>query len=97
MPIKETPDGVILYVKVTPNAVKTKMGSIEVGQFHAVLKIFIQEPAVDGKANKAIVHFLQNLFNCPKTAISIESGQLLRLKSVLMIGFNAHDIIKKII
>ncbi|HCU06051.1 MAG TPA: YggU family protein [Holosporales bacterium] len=97
MPIKETLDGVILYIKVTPNAVKNKIGSIEAGQFHTTLKIFIQEPAVDGKANKAVIHFLQNLFNCPKNAISIQSGQLQRAKSVLITGFNAKDIIKKII
>lgn len=97
MPIKETLDGVILYIKVTPNAVKNRVGNIEAGQFHPTLKIFIQEPAVDGKANKAVVLFLQNLLNCPKSRISIQSGQLQRSKSVLIIGLNAKDVIKKII
>lgn len=97
MPIKETSDGVLLYIKVTPNAAKSRMGPIETGQFHPVLKVFIQEPAVDGKANKAILNFLHRLFKHPKSDFSIQSGQLQRSKNVLITGLNTKDIIKHII
>ncbi len=97
MPIKETPEGVILYIKVTPNAAKSRIGPIEAGQFHPVLKVFIHDPAVDGKANKAVIDYFHKLFKCPKSALSIQSGQLQRLKTILITDLNAKDIIKRIL
>ena len=66
LPIKETSDGVILYIKVTPNAAKSKVGGIKVGPLHPFLKIFIKEQAIDGKANKATIDFLHKLFKHSK-------------------------------
>lgn len=97
MPIKETSDGVLLYIKVTPNAAKSRIGPIETGQFHPVLKVFIQEPAVDGKANKAVLDFFHTILKHPKSAFAIQAGQLQRSKNILITGLNTKDIIKHII
>lgn len=97
MPIKETPEGVILYITVTPNAAKSRIGPITTGQFHPVLKLFIQQPAVDGKANRAVIDFLHKLFKRPKSAFTIQSGQLQRSKTVLITGLTVKDILKHII
>ena len=97
MPIIKTPEGVILYVTVTPNAAKSRIGPIKTGQFHPVLKLFITEPAVEGKANRAVIDFFHKLFKHPKSAFTIQSGQLQRSKTVLITGLNVKDILKHII
>ena len=97
MPIKETLEGVILYVTVTPNAAKSRIGPITSGQFHPVLKLFIQEPAVDGKANKAVIDFFQKLFKCPRKSLTIQSGSLQPSKIILITGLNVRGILKHII
>ena len=39
-----------------------------------IVKIKINKPAVDGKANKAIIDYLSELLEIPKTNISIIRG-----------------------
>lgn len=77
-----------LKIKVCANA---KQNSIE--QFEDVIKIKINKPAVDGKANKAIIEYLSVLFNVPKTNISILKGEKSSLKDLQIIP-KSH-IIKK--
>ncbi|OGC23760.1 YggU family protein [candidate division WOR-1 bacterium RIFOXYB2_FULL_42_35] len=66
-----------LTIKVIPNAKKNQI--IEAaGQ----LKVKVTAPAVDGKANKALIELLAKHFKVKKNAISIIQGQTSRNKVV---------------
>ena len=71
LPFKSHPNGCILYVKVSSKASKTAIGGIEPGQFHPVLKIFVQEIALDGKANGAVIDLMARHFKCQKRFVTM--------------------------
>ncbi|MDQ8201617.1 DUF167 domain-containing protein [Pelagicoccus sp. SDUM812003] len=76
------PEPFILHVKVQPNASKSELvGWID----EQTLKIRIQAPAQDGKANKALVSFLAKRIGVSKNQISILRGESSRQK---VIAFN---------
>lgn len=50
-----------------------------------IIKVKINKPAVDGKANKAIIDYFSNLLNLPKTNITITRGEKSSLKDLRII------------
>ena len=54
------------------------------GQHGDRLKIRIAAPAVDGKANRALIDWLATEFALPRAAISIERGERGRRKTVCL-------------
>ncbi len=71
----------IIQVKAIPNAKKNV-----IKQDGAVLKIFLNAPAVDGKANKALVELLADHFDVKKNQIAIIKGLKSRHKTINIIG-----------
>lgn len=63
-------------VKVIPNA---KRDEVVDGD---VLKVHVRAPAVDGKANKAVIKVLAEFFNVRKSCIRIVFGERSREKAV---------------
>lgn len=59
----------ILSVKVKPNSRENKISNE-----NGVVTIRIHAPAHEGKANKAVVEFLSEVFDVPKSAIGIVGG-----------------------
>lgn len=74
-----TSDGLILAVRVTPNARRTGVEGIW-NETH--LKIALNAPAVDGQANEALIYFLKEKFGLRKSDIEITSGQTARYKII---------------
>ena len=72
--IKETKDGIIVNIKISPNARNS-----EIIKTADEVKIKITAQPVDGKANKALIEFLSKEFKIPKTYISILKGETLNL------------------
>lgn len=69
----------ILQVKVLPNASRSEIaGWLEDG----TLKIRIQSPAQDGKANKALITFLSKETGVSKNQITILLGETSRQKVI---------------
>ena len=71
--IKTTKDGIIVNIKISPNAKKNEI--ISEGD---IIKVKITAQPVDGKANKALVEFLSKTFKIPKTSIKIIKGETLK-------------------
>lgn len=72
----------ILQVKVIPNASKN---SIE--GFHGdALKIKITAPPDKGKANQALIEYLSEQLDIPKSQIEILSGETSRMKKIKIHG-----------
>lgn len=77
-----------LTIKVVPNASRSEIGGwLDDG----VLKIRIQEPATDGKANKALISFLSKLTGVSKSRISIVSGKSSRQKVIAFDRLSASE------
>lgn len=69
----------LLSIRVVPNASKSELGE---WLADGSLKIRIQSPAQDGKANKALVAFLAKLTGVSKNRIAIRSGETSRQKLI---------------
>lgn len=69
-----------LKIKVIANA---KINSLE-EYTDEILKLRINKPAVDGKANKAIIEYLSVQFDVPKSKIIILKGEKNSLKDLLI-------------
>ena len=52
----------------------------------AQLKIAVQAPPLEGRANQALIAFLAETFAVPKNAIEVISGELSRSKVFLLRG-----------
>lgn len=68
----------ILKIKVIPNSKITKI----IEESSDTLKIKLQAPALEGKANKALLAFLSEHFHKPKSKITLQNGEKSRLKTV---------------
>lgn len=46
------------------------------------LIVYVREPAIDGKANKAVIALLSEYYDIPKTHVEIIHGHTARVKTV---------------
>ncbi len=71
-------DALLLAVYVQPRASRDEIA----GLHGEALRIRIAAPPVDGEANAALCRFLADRFGVPKSAVSVESGESGRRKTV---------------
>lgn len=74
--ISRTKTGIRIAVQVSPNARKSEIVS---GDGDA-LRVKLQAPPVDGKANDALVQFLAKKLQVPRKQVTITHGQTNRRK-----------------
>ncbi len=79
---------VTFAVRVQPRASKTEVA----GLMDGALKIRLQAPAVEDRANEALCAFLAELLKRPKSAVRILSGQRSRTKRVEIAGVTAREV-----
>lgn len=84
--LRETKDGVTLAVRAQPGAKKTAIAGIYGEGAEAQLKIAVQAPPIEGRANEALTKFLAATFNLPKSSVELISGDLSRTKVFLLRG-----------
>jgi uncharacterized protein (TIGR00251 family) len=82
--VKETSTGATFSVKVHPRARKNAITGI-VGD---ALKLALTAPPVEGKANAAVIEFFADLFEIPRSSVTIASGETSRNKVVRISGIN---------
>jgi hypothetical protein len=78
--------GVTLAVRAQPGAKKTTIVGVYGEGATAQLKIAVQAPPIEGRANSALIAFLANLFGIPKSSVELMSGELSRSKVFLLHG-----------
>ena len=96
--LRSARDGVTLAVRAQPGAKRTAIVGIYGEGEIAQLKIAVQAPPVEGRANEALIEFLAKLFNLPKSYVELVSGELGRSKVFLLRGIsyqNAQRILLK--
>jgi hypothetical protein len=84
--LRATAAGVTLAVRAQPGAKRTAITGIYGDGGNAQLKIAVQAPPIEGRANAALIAFLSEMFGLPKNKIEIVSGELTRSKVFLLRG-----------
>lgn len=84
--LREVAGGVTLAVRAQPGAKKTAITGVYGEGDAAQLKIAVQAPPVEGRANDALIDFLAETFEIPKKSVDLLSGQLSRSKVFLLRG-----------
>jgi uncharacterized protein len=82
-------EGVVIFaVRVQPRSSKNEV----TGVMEGALKIRLQAPAVEDRANEALREFLAELLKRPKSAVRILSGGRSRVKRVEIAGVTASEV-----
>ena len=90
--ISSTEDGVLINVRVVPRASKNEI----VGVRDNALRIRLQTPPIEGRANRKLVRLLATTLDIPRNRISIVSGDKSRNKRVLVKDLNEREVGKKL-
>jgi len=80
---------VVLAVRVQPRASKTEIAGVIGG----ALKVRLQAPALEDRANEALCEFLAHLLKTPKSAVRILSGHRSRSKRVEIRGVTQQQVL----
>jgi uncharacterized protein len=79
---------VTFAVRVQPRASKNEVA----GAMGGALKVRLQAPAVEDRANEALCVFLAELLKRPKSAVRILSGERSRTKRVEIVGVTVAEV-----
>lgn len=79
----------VVLVRVQPRASKDEIAGVVEG----ALKIRLQAPAVEDRANVALCEFLARLLKTPKSAVRILSGERSRIKRVEIRGVTEQQVL----
>jgi uncharacterized protein (TIGR00251 family) len=86
--ITATPEGVIFFVRVQPRASSNAIAGVMDG----ALRIRLQDPAVDDRANAALCEYLAHLLKTSKSAVRILAGDRNRFKRIEVCGVTEKQV-----
>ena len=91
--VRDTDDGCVLPVRVHPGAKKNAIGGVHDG----ALKISLNAPPADGRANAALVAFLAELLEVPRARIALLTGATSRTKTLRISGLTRAQVEAKLL
>jgi uncharacterized protein (TIGR00251 family) len=80
--LRETGDGVLIDLRVTPRASRTSIEGVRDGR----LVVRVTAAPVDDAANDAVVRAIAEIFDVPKSRVAISAGATGRNKTVAITG-----------
>jgi uncharacterized protein (TIGR00251 family) len=86
---QENDGDVIFSVRVQPRASKDEIA----GEMAGALKVRLRAPAVEDRANEALVEYLAQLLKRPRSAVRILSGERSRTKRIEISGVTRQQIL----
>ena len=86
---QEKDGGVIFSVRVQPRASKDEIA----GEMGGALRVRLRAPAVEDRANEALVEYLAQLLKRPRSAVRILSGERSRTKRLEISGVTHQQIL----
>src|SRR5436853_4760103 len=87
--IHEREGAVSFLVRVQPRASKEEIA----GEMEGALKVRLQAPAFEDRANDALIEFLAQLLKTSRTAVRILSGERSRTKRIEIRGVTRQQIL----
>ena len=91
--VQEREGTVIFSVKVQPRASKDEIA----GEMGGALKVRLRAPAVEDRANEALVEFLAQLLKTPRSAVRILGGERSRTKRLEIRGVTQQQILSLVV
>jgi uncharacterized protein (TIGR00251 family) len=82
-----------LRVHLVPNANSEKV----VGEHGSAIKIKLRAPAVEGKANAALIRFLAKQLELPRRAIVLERGEKSRDKVIRVGNLSEEELYRRLL
>jgi len=86
--VRDTPAGASFAVKIHPRANKNAV----TGEVGGALKIALNAPPVDGRANDACIGFLAEVLDVPPSSVTIASGHKNRQKVIRVATLTAVEV-----
>jgi uncharacterized protein len=86
---QEREGAVTFPVRVQPRASKDEIA----GEMGGALKVRLRAPAVEDRANEALVEFLAQLLKTPRSAVRILSGERSHTKRIEIRGVTRQQIL----
>jgi hypothetical protein len=90
--VNQAPPGCTLALKVIPNAPRDEVA----GWLGAALKVKLHAPALEGRANAALVGFLADRLALPRRAIALAHGAKSRQKFVRIDGLTLPEVRRRL-
>ena len=81
-----------VVIRVTPNAKRTHVGGRYGEGDPPVLRVRVAAPAVEGKANAAVIAAVAKAFAVPPSAVRIIAGDTSRTKTIDVDGADAATV-----
>jgi uncharacterized protein (TIGR00251 family) len=91
--VQEREGTVIFFVRVQPRASKDEIA----GEMGGALKVRLRAPAVEDRANEALVEFLAQLLKTPRSAVRILGGERSRTKRLEIRGVTQQQILSLVV
>ena len=82
----------VIDVKVVPRAAKDEI----VGWLEGALKIRVQAPPEDGRANRALEELLADALSLKKNAVTVAAGRASARKRVAIDGLTRDEILRRL-
>jgi uncharacterized protein len=83
-------DGAVIFqVRVQPRASRNEIAGVIVG----TLKVRLQAPALEDRANVALCEYLAALLKTPRSAVRILGGGRSRIKRIEVRGVQEHQVL----
>ena len=92
IPVSDTPEGAKFAVRVAPRSRRTAITGVPGDGSDAALRIALNAPPVEGRANEALIEFLSVLLGVRRSEVEICSGQHARNKVILVRGISAAQV-----
>jgi uncharacterized protein (TIGR00251 family) len=86
--VRDTPEGCTLSVRVHPGAKRAAVTGLHDG----AVKISLNAPPVDGKANDALIAFVAERLGVPRSKIALAAGAGSRSKTLRIAGKSAAEV-----
>ena len=90
--VKEVGGGVQLSIKLQPRASRQQIGGVHGKE----LKISVTAPPVDAAANRALLEFLAEILDLPRSSMELVRGQTSRHKTLFIHGVSAAELMEKL-
>ncbi len=90
--VRETAQGASFLVRVAPRASRTAIVGVMGEGEDAAVKIALQAPPVEGRANAALIEYLAELLGTARSAIAIAGGENARNKRVVVEGRSPMEV-----
>ena len=91
--VQEREGTVIFSVRVQPRASREEIA----GDMGGAMKVRLRAPAVEDRANEALVEFLAQLLKTPRSAVRILGGERSRTKRLEIRGVTQQQILSLVV